>query len=360
MTDKRVEQEARELLAQAYTEAGFHGAAGDALAETPSPHCAVTIRAIVAALTREQREGYDAVLCRECGQPTMHVGTLCYACAHKPQQEEPGAVACWRLVSRFGVCSVWLTGDISADAARQAIADGNRVERAYTTPPAPVDVRVALPKVTFKNAQRGDCGKYPDGTGWGHAWSAPIVEIERADWDRFIALISGQPAGVDAVECHGLDTPERVCFYEQDFYVLSNFSSFSLHWKFQRFATSEAAYHYEKFSSTAPSIAKAIRLAISAHEAFKIAEAHKERRRPDWDDVKLDVMRDILRAKADQHEYVRRKLLATGDRELVENSWRDDFWGWGPNKDGQNWLGRLWMEVRQELRTAALGGGGER
>ena len=61
---------------------------------------------------------------------------------------------------------------------------------------APVDVRVALPKVTFKNAQRGDCGKYPDGTGWGHAWSAPIVEIERADWDRFIALLSGQPAGV--------------------------------------------------------------------------------------------------------------------------------------------------------------------
>lgn len=30
------------------------------------------------------------------------------------------------------------------------------------------------------------------------------------------------------IECHGLDTPERVCFYEQDFYVLSNFSAFNL------------------------------------------------------------------------------------------------------------------------------------
>jgi hypothetical protein len=65
--------------------------------------------------------------------------------------------------------------------------------------------------------------------------------------------------------------------------------------------------------------------------------------------VKVDVMRDILRAKVAQHEYVRRKLLATGDRELIEDSWRDDFWGWGPNRDGQNMLGKLWMEVRAEL-----------
>lgn len=67
-----------------------------------------------------------------------------------------------------------------------------------------------------------------------------------------------------------------------------------------------------------------------------------------------EMVRDILRAKADQHEYVRRKLLATGDRELVENSWRDDFWGWGPNRDGKNMLGKLWMEIRAELRAKAL------
>ena len=65
-------------------------------------------------------------------------------------------------------------------------------------------------------------------------------------------------------------------------------------------------------------------------------------------------MKSILRAKADQHEYVRRKLLATGDRELIEDSWRDDFWGWGPNRDGKNMLGKLWMEVRDELRASSL------
>ncbi len=62
-------------------------------------------------------------------------------------------------------------------------------------------------------------------------------------------------------------------------------------------------------------------------------------------------MLSILRVKAEQHEYVRRKLLETGDRQLVEGSWRDDFWGIGPNKDGQNMLGKLWMGIRSELRA---------
>ncbi len=158
-------------------------------------------------------------------------------------------------------------------------------------------------------------------------------------------------------ETHGLDTAERVCFYEQDFYVLSNFSSFNLRWKGHTFPTSEHAYHWEKFAgygdatNAAGDIATQVLNAPSAHEAFKLAEACKARRKPTWDAIKVDVMREILRAKVRQHEYVRRKLLATGDRELVENSWRDDFWGWGPSQDGQNMLGKLWMEIRAELRA---------
>lgn len=147
-----------------------------------------------------------------------------------------------------------------------------------------------------------------------------------------------------------LDTVRRVRFYEHDFYVLSNFSAFSILWEGRRFDTSEHLYHYLKFNTTALDVADAIYDARSAHEAFKLAERNKGSRRKDWDSVKVDLMRDILRLKAGQHEYVRRKLLATGDRELVEDSWRDDFWGWGPNRDGQNMLGKLWMEVRAELR----------
>ncbi len=158
-----------------------------------------------------------------------------------------------------------------------------------------------------------------------------------------------RPSETPDIECHGLDTPDRVCFYEQDFYVLSNFSAFAIDWKGRFFATSEHVYHWEKFSDD-PLKQSAIRVALSAHTAFKLAERWKQYRREDWDSVKVDVMREILRAKVDQHEYVRRKLLQTGDRELVENSWRDDFWGWGLNRDGQNMLGKLWMDIRMELQ----------
>lgn len=152
------------------------------------------------------------------------------------------------------------------------------------------------------------------------------------------------------IETHGLDTADSVFFYEQDFYVLSNFSAFNLEWKGLTFPTSEHAYHWEKFTPNYTALRDYIRQAPSAHEAFKLAERNKHCRREDWDDVKVDVMRDILRAKAQQHPYVMRKLLATGDRELVENSWRDGFWGWGPHRDGQNMLGKLWMQVRSEMR----------
>lgn len=162
---------------------------------------------------------------------------------------------------------------------------------------------------------------------------------------------------MNAPECHGLDTPERVCFYEQDFYVLSNFSAFNLDWNGALWPTSEHAYQSSKFDPFGDGAIAYMEIvhASSAHEAFKLAERYASTRRPDWDAVKIAVMRDILRAKVDQHEYVRRKLLATGNRELVENSWRDDFWGWGPNRDGQNWLGKLWMQVRAEIRAETDG-----
>lgn len=156
-----------------------------------------------------------------------------------------------------------------------------------------------------------------------------------------------------------LDTAETVYFYEQDFYVLSNFSAFAIQWKGARFDTSEAVYQWEKFwfsddaekHIACAQLREDIRTAPSAHAALKLAEKHRDRRRPDWDHVKTAVMMHILWAKAAQHEYVRRKLLDTGSRTLIENSWRDDFWGWGADRTGKNELGKLWMRIREHLRS---------
>jgi len=69
--------------------------------------------------------------------------------------------------------------------------------------------------------------------------------------------------------------------------------------------------------------------------------------RPDWEEVKLDVMLGLLRRKFTQLD-LRRQLLATGDAELIEdNDWGDHFWGVCMGV-GENHLGKLLMQVRGE------------
>ena len=147
---------------------------------------------------------------------------------------------------------------------------------------------------------------------------------------------------------HGDDTNKQIFFYGPEFYVFSNFSSFKLEWRGELWMTSEHAYHSEKFDDE--NIKEEIRNARSAHDSLKIAQKYKDKYRGGWDDIKLKIMKKILQAKVEQHPYVKKKLLESGDKELVEDSWRDSYWGWGPNKDGENHLGKLWMEVRDELK----------
>ena len=61
-------------------------------------------------------------------------------------------------------------------------------------------------------------------------------------------------------------------------------------------------------------------------------------------------MEDILRHKLEQNLYVKEKLLDTGDLEIIEDSPKDAFWGWGSDRNGENQLGRIWMKLRDELR----------
>lgn len=72
---------------------------------------------------------------------------------------------------------------------------------------------------------------------------------------------------------------------------------------------------------------------------------------PNWDTYRHTAMKMVLLYKF-RDEALRAKLLATGDRELLEaNSWHDVYWGvdkWTGN--GENWLGKTLMELRQEYR----------
>ncbi|KKN09202.1 hypothetical protein LCGC14_1048970 [marine sediment metagenome] len=74
--------------------------------------------------------------------------------------------------------------------------------------------------------------------------------------------------------------------------------------------------------------------------------------RPDWEEVKEAIMLTALRAKFGAHALLAQWLLETGDAALHEDSPWDEYWGW-VNGRGQDRLGKLLMQVREELRAAA-------
>ena len=79
----------------------------------------------------------------------------------------------------------------------------------------------------------------------------------------------------------------------------------------------------------------------------------KKKLRRDWESVKVSVMREAIRAKFTQHEELRERLLATGEAKIVEHTERDAYWGDGGDGSGKNMLGRILMEIREELRSGA-------
>ena len=76
--------------------------------------------------------------------------------------------------------------------------------------------------------------------------------------------------------------------------------------------------------------------------------------RPDWDSIKIEVMRRLVRQKFYTDSVLAGRLRATGAQELIEgNSWNDTFWGQCPLGVGFNHLGKILMEVRGELRDGS-------
>jgi N-glycosidase YbiA len=83
-------------------------------------------------------------------------------------------------------------------------------------------------------------------------------------------------------------------------------------------------------------------------------EAKKEGRnlqlRKDWESVKYNIMKELVTLKFKAHADLRQKLLDTGDKYLEEtNTWGDTTRGVCRGK-GTNWLGKILMEVRADMR----------
>ncbi len=122
--------------------------------------------------------------------------------------------------------------------------------------------------------------------------------------------------------------------------------------------TSEALYQALRFPDR-PDIQTAIIEQKSPMTAKMVSRRELKFSRTDWAEKRVAIMRWCLRVKLVQNfQKFSRLLERTGDLPIVEHSRRDAFWGakWEDETGyfvGENVLGRLLMELRQELNDGA-------
>ena len=95
--------------------------------------------------------------------------------------------------------------------------------------------------------------------------------------------------------------------------------------------------------------------ANSPKESKAIARSHDHEKRKDWNSKSIYIMYWVLRLKlAAAHRLLGATLTETGERDIVEISRYDNFWGARPNGDtlvGANVLGRVWQQIRDDWST---------
>ena len=139
----------------------------------------------------------------------------------------------------------------------------------------------------------------------------------------------------------------KIDSFREEYFFLSNFYEAPVTYGGRTYLCNEAAFQAQKcmteeekepFTAMRPSDSK------RAGRRVKL--------RPDWEQVKVGIMEEIVRAKFTQNDDLKAKLLATGDAALEEgNTWNDTFWGVHlKNGKGQNHLGKILMKVREELK----------
>jgi N-glycosidase YbiA len=133
-----------------------------------------------------------------------------------------------------------------------------------------------------------------------------------------------------------------------DYGCFSNFSAHPIELKGKIWRTTEHYFQAQKFPDTEHE--EEIHLVASPMVAARMGRSRSRPLRKDWETAKDNIMREALVAKFTQHLDLKEILLGTGDALLVEHTKNDKYWGDGGDGSGQNKLGKLLMEVREELR----------
>ena len=147
---------------------------------------------------------------------------------------------------------------------------------------------------------------------------------------------------------------KEIKFYKvnDDYGFMSNFAPYSFSDGSKIWPTSEHYFQAQKF--LVPEIQEKIRQIVSPMDAAIEGRNRQNPLRPDWEEVKDEVMLQALRMKFSQNPEIAKELLATGDAILIEHTRNDDYWADGGDGSGKNKLGLLLMQVREELKNSTL------
>lgn len=131
---------------------------------------------------------------------------------------------------------------------------------------------------------------------------------------------------------------------------LSNFYSTRVVYNGIVYTNTEAAFQAQK--SLDPDV-RMVFANLNASQAKKLGRSIQLR--PDWEEVKDQIMYEIVYEKFSQNPDLLEMLLDTGDEYLEEgNTWNDRTWG-TVNGVGENRLGKILMSVREELSVSNIG-----
>jgi ribA/ribD-fused uncharacterized protein len=147
--------------------------------------------------------------------------------------------------------------------------------------------------------------------------------------------------------------PDVIHFYRvaDDFGCFSNFAPFPVRLDGKLWPTSEHYFQAQKFEDS--NHRESIRNTKSPMIAARMGRDRKKPLRRDWETVKVAVMRKVVLAKFTQHDGIRLVLISTDDARIVEHTENDSYWGDGGDGSGPNMLGRILMEVREELKAGS-------
>lgn len=152
----------------------------------------------------------------------------------------------------------------------------------------------------------------------------------------------------DILKLRDDEIPPVIDRFRGTYSFLSNFSTYKVFYMGDTYYSAEAAYQGAK---AATDLQRMKMVRVKRPDFARRIGRNMKPIRADWENVKLRVMYDIVKAKFLQNEKLQAKLLATRDRMLIEgNDWGDTFWGM-VDGEGENNLGKILMRVREEIKT---------